>query len=765
MKRHHWSLIAAVLVAASCAPPPTTQTLSTAIVHDQEVYPDGNSFRLLGVSELPIVAVTADSEAPGFARTRLADGDLATQWSSGVYRATTAWAAVELAATADLSSVSIKTGVSKAGTSFDIQVSQDGVNWATALANQTNTTWGLETKSFPTSIRGRFVRVVWQNSPAAPDARFSIFEMVVNGEPTVEPSPTPPATESPLVSPTPAPEESITPPPVEGTPSPAPSDLPPSVEPTTTPPVDVTPTPGGEPGPLVRLQPTQATGSSSYSSLSPSRAVDGDPTTQWGSDGYRSAEEWLALAFDAPAVFEQIRIKTGALPAGVTYKVEASDDGISWRPSSDALGNSTWNLETKTIAGQGRFLRVRFSNNPSAPMSRFYVFELEVLGRVLGPTPASPSPVGESPTPPPESPTPDPGSPTVSPTPTQAPSVEPSATSTPPPATPGPAAPLPHRRLSTPGSAIASSGTAGMAVDGLPGTSWSPSSSGTQFIAVPLADHPGEPSLLVMWDSAGYHYTNVNAAPRTYEIHTSNNSTDGRDGTWTVAKRAVDNPTRSRIDAITAPGARWVRVVVQSVWSYGPQLRELTVYGCAASSRFNAWLIMGDSITAQSFDPGRSNQFAGLVEARIQGYRPLLVAGGTGGDTAELGRQKLSQGLAMCPPGSFVGLAFGTNDATRGVPIATFKYHMQQMVSAIMSSGRTPMIARTSWSLNGNIPQYVRAVNEIVAANSLAPGPDLFSHFKAHPEQLREDKVHPTAEGEQAIQRLWAEAVSNAYLR
>ncbi|MFP5503481.1 MAG: SGNH/GDSL hydrolase family protein, partial [Candidatus Sericytochromatia bacterium] len=141
------------------------------------------------------------------------------------------------------------------------------------------------------------------------------------------------------------------------------------------------------------------------------------------------------------------------------------------------------------------------------------------------------------------------------------------------------------------------------------------------------------------------------------------------------------------------------------------------------------------------------------------------IGGGTGSDTAALATPRLAAALPTLPAGSFVGIALGTNDATTGVPVATFKAQLQQMITSIKGSGRTPMLARTSWSLNPNLPRYVQAIDELRAANGLPPGPDLYTHFQSHPEELKADRVHPTATGERSIQRLWAEAVARAYGR
>lgn len=365
-KKLGWGLATALLIASCGTPqvapvpsiqPPAAQS-ATGIPADGEVYPSGNHYRVLATEELPIVGVSVDSAAPGYPASNLTDGDLSSQWANGGYKNATAWAAVQLSASASLGSIGIKTPPSAAGTSYDVQVSDDGSTWHTVLANQTSTSWNLESKTLPAGTTGAWVRILWHNSPSNPQPHFSIFELEVNGSAGPAPSPTPTPSTSPTPSPTPMPSPS----PVTS-PTPLPS---------------ATPTPGGT---VSQLTASNVTADSTYSGLSPQLAVDGNLSTQWANGGYKNAEAWLALQFAQNTAFDHVAIKTGALPAGVSYQLEVSNDGNTWTAASGKLTNTTWNLETKTLTGTGKYLRVHFFNNPSNPIARFSVFEVQVFGR------------------------------------------------------------------------------------------------------------------------------------------------------------------------------------------------------------------------------------------------------------------------------------------------------------------------------------------------------------------------------------------------
>lgn len=377
--RFPW-LVATCLTLAACAAPapaPVRPPADTAPLTDGEVYPGGNPYRLLATEELPVVATSVDSQISSQPKENLVDGNLSTQWSNGGYRNPTAWAALEFASVASLASVGIKTGPSPAGTRYDLQVSADGNSWQTVLAGQTNTTWGVETKALPAGTTGRFVRVFWHNSAASPQPHFSIFELYANGV-AGGPAPSPTPTMTPTPAPTAVPGATPTPMP-SGTPTPVPT-----ATPLPTPSNNATPPPPDPTGQQIIIGgtyaqfPQTAVASSTYSTLDASRAIDLDTSTQWAGGGYRNAEDTLTLQFDATWRFHHVDVKTGALPNGVGYTIEVSDDGITWRESPGTHTNTTWALETKYVAGTGRYLRLHFHNSPTNPIARFQVFDVRV---------------------------------------------------------------------------------------------------------------------------------------------------------------------------------------------------------------------------------------------------------------------------------------------------------------------------------------------------------------------------------------------------
>jgi hypothetical protein len=364
MRTRFWLSAALALVLVACGAPPqlTPQTagplmgggggarsLTPGVSSDGEIYPTSNHYRVMEAQELPLVGVSVDSQIDSLPAGRIIDGDRSTQWSNGGYLNPTAWAAVQLSAPASLASIDIKTGPSATRTYYDVQVSQNGTTWSTVLSNQINTTWQMETKTLPAGTTGQKVRIFWHNSSTNPIPHFSIFELVVNGTPSVAPSPTPSNSPTPLPSPSPS-----------STPTPSPM-------------------PSSPPGSVRQLAPISVNATSTYNGLTPDRAVDGDLSTQWASGNYQSRSESLTLQFDQVYTFDHMAIKTGYLPNGVVYNAQTSNDGINWTLVGGEFTNATWEMETKLLSGQGKFLRIAFLNDTA--IARVSIFEVSIYGK------------------------------------------------------------------------------------------------------------------------------------------------------------------------------------------------------------------------------------------------------------------------------------------------------------------------------------------------------------------------------------------------
>lgn len=165
-------------------------------------------YRLAAIGPLAVQATDADSQLSTNPASYATDASTSTAWANGGYRNATAWLRLRYAADVAITSVVIRMPPAATGTSYDLQVSGDGTTWTTALANQKNTTWNPETKALPAGTHGRYLRMFWRNSAAAPLPHVNVYEMRASGESsgaTPAPSTAPSATPSAASSPTPTP--------------------------------------------------------------------------------------------------------------------------------------------------------------------------------------------------------------------------------------------------------------------------------------------------------------------------------------------------------------------------------------------------------------------------------------------------------------------------------------------------------------------------------------------------------------------------------
>lgn len=284
----------------------------------------------------------------------------------------------------------------------------------------------------------------------------------------------------------------------------------------------------------------------------------------------------------------------------------------------------------------------------------------------------------------------------------------------------------------------------------------------------------GPRRLLVNWSAGGsYNYEETDyGSPGAYRIETSGDSTDGVNGTWRTVADVPHVSTHGQAHSFDFEGQRWVKLVVTETPAQSPngvQLSEMDVHDVSSGAE-DSWFFAGDSITALAFNrtPAHQPSFAAWVNRRRAEYFPAMIDGGTGGDKSDEGAARIDEWLVSNPDVHFWAIAFGTNDAAGNASDTTrFRRNVQTIVSSVRAAGRVPILATIPFASDGqhqNIPSFNRALEEVRAANALAPGPDLYGWFVTHPDELQ-DGVHPNDRGVVSINRLWGEAVAALYPR
>lgn len=333
------------------------------------------------------------------------------------------------------------------------------------------------------------------------------------------------------------------------------------------------------------------------------------------------------------------------------------------------------------------------------------------------------------------------------------------------------AAVVPNPRISV-GKPVQASpaSNATLLVDGRFGTAWNYAANSWAALKVGA----GPTKVLVTWNDASGNWSDAipsagvcqagTTYPSSYRILTSANSTDGVDGTWDTLARVTGNVAASRAHVLDYAGASWVKLLVLAG---SGRMDELEVYD-ASRGAADSWFFMGTSITMMTFKSSiADSSFADLVHARVPTNTPSFVRGGvpcinTSNVVASLGAY-----LDHMAGSRYLAIEMGTNDAWGGGTwnLANFTRNLQTIIDSARGRGMEPILARVlstdsaraGWQVH---PGYPRAIDSLAKRNGLIAGPDLDGWFRAHPQELNSDGVHPSAVGGQSIQRLWAEAMA-----
>ncbi|MDD2823060.1 MAG: hypothetical protein PHQ59_03160 [Candidatus Daviesbacteria bacterium] len=364
---------------------------------------------------------------------------------------------------------------------------------------------------------------------------------------------------------------------------------------------------------------------------------------------------------------------------------------------------------------------------------------------------------------------------TLTPTITQTSTPVPTLTTTPAPTSPPTGSMSPNMIISRGKTVSASSGDGQSLVNGIyndygwrPGI---PTASSPAWIAINIGSGPSR--LLLNWtNTASYNYTDTGyGTPSDYVIQTSGNSTNGRDGTWSNVVTVAANNVRNRAHSFDFSGKSWVRLYITkttaSSWNnmYGVALDEIDIHDVSRSSS-DTWFFMGDSLTAND---NRSNQpdYAASINAFNSSYYPAEINGGIGFETSANGVSHIDNWLSLNPDMKYWAINYGGNDAAGNNSNTTnFRNNMQIIINKIKAAGKIPVIARIHYIADGNhnnIAAFNTVIDDLARTNGLIPGPDLYTWFYNHQNELGPDRLHPNSLGSVSINRLWSESMRGLY--
>jgi acyl-CoA thioesterase I len=250
-----------------------------------------------------------------------------------------------------------------------------------------------------------------------------------------------------------------------------------------------------------------------------------------------------------------------------------------------------------------------------------------------------------------------------------------------------------------------------------------------------------------------------------YSIETSADSNDGRGGTWTTALMVTDNPRANRVHVLDFTGQRWLRVTIRGAATNQNGAVHLNEIGVRDASRgfSDSWIFTGDSITALAFHPGPT-QFSGLVHNSHPSYYPVLVNAGVPGFATNDALAQLDTLLGLYPDIQNWVVSYGTNDTVSNDASFTTRYgeNLHELIRRLTAANKTVYMPRIPYKVPYDLAPYNVVLDEAVASTGTFAGPDLYAYFYVHQDQLV-DGIHPNEQGAQAMNQLWADAVSRLY--
>jgi RHS repeat-associated protein len=247
------------------------------------------------------------------------DGSTSTRWSSSGAQ-TGQWFQVDMTSPQTFSQLTLDAGSSTSNNfprGYSVVVSNDGTNWSAAVATGTGTTRFIVI-NFATQL-ARFVRV---NQTATNSTTWSIEELNVNGQPTIQTAET-------------------------------------------------------------RTGWT-ATATSSASGTTPANALDGSTTTRWTSNTAQTSGMFFQVDMLTLRIFNQVTLDAGTSTNNFprSFQLQVSSDATSW--TTVTTGTGTTALVTINFpAVTARYLKVNLTAANSNPWS---IQEMNITGAALSRT-------------------------------------------------------------------------------------------------------------------------------------------------------------------------------------------------------------------------------------------------------------------------------------------------------------------------------------------------------------------------------------------
>ena len=193
----------------------------------------------------------------------------------------------------------------------------------------------------------------------------------------------------------------------------------------------------------------------------------------------------------------------------------------------------------------------------------------------------------------------------------------------------------------------------------------------------------------------------------------------------------------------------------------------------------------GDDLTTDDISNDGRNSEGGYepvlnnLLTAFYGYPHTIVNEGVPGYTSADGAAMINDVISRHPESQYFLIMLGTNTGG-ALPIpsglglnpgdagysGSYKDHMQQIIDAVISAGKTPYLAKVPYALgayssrNALYQEYNAVIDELVTANGITVvPPDFYTYFMNHQTEYSDD-LHPNGTGYQSMANLWYQALT-----
>jgi acyl-CoA thioesterase I len=192
-------------------------------------------------------------------------------------------------------------------------------------------------------------------------------------------------------------------------------------------------------------------------------------------------------------------------------------------------------------------------------------------------------------------------------------------------------------------------------------------------------------------------------------------------------------------------------------WALGIGLLFIALQNAVASSR--TILVFGDSLSAAHGIRPEQGWVALLVQRlKAQGYGYQIVNASVSGETSSGGLERLPRALQLNQP-QIVVLELGANDGLRGLPLASTRQNLTQMLQLSQVAGARVLLVGIRLPPNYGqryTDEFARMFPQLAEQFHVPLVPFLLEKVALNPALMQDDGLHPNAAGEPAVlDNLW----------